>query len=158
MPGKANARSMVLAVLLACGFFQCQTRTQTEGNTPAAKTVAWRTDLATAQASAMSTRKPVMTVFTAAWCPWCKRMQDSTFIDPRVVEKTAAFVTVKIDVDSQKTVADRFNANARKHGGMGIPNTLFLSPNGVILKHAVGYYDAKTFLVLMDSVLTALPR
>ena len=158
MFGVRNARRVFWVAALAGCAIQGHIHAQSQGKPIVPKTISWRTDLTAAQKLAKSVRKPVLTVFTAAWCPWCRRMQDSTFMDPRVVEKSAAFITVKVDVDTQKAVANRYNAHARKKGGMGIPNTLFLSPDGATLKHAAGYSDARTFLATMDSVLAAVSR
>ena len=81
--------------------------------------------------------------FMAVWCPPCKAMEDSTFSDRAVVERASAFVPVRIDIDKQREVASKCGALARKYGGIGIPNILFLSVEGKRLKHIVGYYGPR---------------
>jgi thiol:disulfide interchange protein len=97
--------------------------------------------------------KPVMIDFMAVWCPPCKAMEDSTFSDRAVVEKASAFVPVRIDIDKQREVASKYGALARKYGGVGIPNILFLSVDGKKLKHVVGYYGPRELVAAMDSAL-----
>ncbi len=97
--------------------------------------------------------KPVMIDFMAVWCPPCKAMEDSTFSDRAVVAKASAFVPVRIDIDKQREVASKYGALARKYGGIGIPNILFLSAGGTKLKHVVGYYGPRELVAAMDSAL-----
>ena len=48
----------------------------------------------------------------------------------------------------------KYNGNARKYGGIGIPNILFMDGNEKVIKHIVGYYDSEAFLAVLDSVLS----
>ncbi|MBN1780387.1 thioredoxin family protein [bacterium] len=107
-------------------------------------------DLANAQ------NKPLMIDFKAEWCPPCRMMEDSTFHDPAVVEKAALFVPVRIDVDEQGDVADHYNANAGKYGGVGIPNILFLDGQENRIAHYIGFQSAGRLSAVMDSVLDAV--
>jgi thiol:disulfide interchange protein len=116
--------------------------------------IVWQHDVKAAQALSVKTGKPVLMEFTAEWCPWCKLLEDSTFSDSLVISKTAAFVPLKIDVEKQKAIADRYGCNAGKYGGVGIPNVLFLSPDGKKIKHVVGYRNASAFAATLDSVIS----
>ncbi len=115
--------------------------------------IAWHRDLNAAFKQASRLDKPLMVEFMAEWCPSCKMMEDSTFVDPGVIEKTDRFIPVRIDVDKQKDVADRYKSSAMKYGGIGIPNILFMTPEGTRLKHRIGYMDAAALTAVMDSVL-----
>lgn len=79
--------------------------------------------------------------------------RDSTFSDPGVVAKAASFIPVRVDVDKQREVAEKYGGNARKYGGIGIPNILFLDGKGVKFKQVVGYHGPQKFIAVMDSVL-----
>jgi len=141
----------LLAVVIAVG---CN---RNEAETPAvqaSKPIAWLTDMDEALALAGAQHKPLMVDFMATWCPPCNMMEDSTFTDPRVIEKAEAFITVRIDVDKQGDVANHYKANASKYGGVGIPNILFMDAHGHSLRHPVGYQGPEVFLAMMDSVLT----
>ena len=94
--------------------------------------------------------------FMAQWCPPCKKMDQETFSDQNVIEKLNEFVLLKIDVDKQQDVAKKYNGNARKYGGMGIPNILFLDKEKNIVHRIVGFHDADQLISVMDSVLLDL--
>jgi thiol-disulfide isomerase/thioredoxin len=113
----------------------------------------WRFDLDAALAAARSANKPLMIDFMAEWCPPCRAMEDSTFNDPVVIQRAASFVTLRIDVDKQREVAIRYNGNARKYGGVGIPNILFMTAGETKLKHIIGFQGPQQLIAVMDSVL-----
>lgn len=118
--------------------------------------IEWGKDLDAALELAKELRKPVMVDFMATWCPPCHAMEDSTFSVPEVIEKSRAFIPVRIDVDEQREVAVVYDGNARKYGGVGIPNILFLDPEGGRLKHVVGYHSPEQFASVIDTVLAML--
>jgi len=115
--------------------------------------IRWTYDVDKGLEQAKRQGKPVMIDFMAVWCPPCKAMEDSTFSERAVVEKASAFVPVRIDIDKQRGVAAKYGALARKYGGIGIPNILFLSADGKKLTHIVGYYGPRELAAAMDSAL-----
>ena len=115
--------------------------------------IAWGNDIDAALELAKELEKPVMVDFMATWCEPCRAMEDSTFSAPAVIEKSRAFIPVRVDVDEQREVAVAYGGNARKYGGIGIPNILFLDAGGGRLKHIVGYHGPEQFVSVMDSVL-----
>ena len=147
-PGAAPRKAAIFTLLLAAMtiLFGC-------GGEPG---IEWETDIDAALAAAKELRKPVMIDFMATWCPPCHAMEDSTFSAPEVIRKSKAFVTVRIDVDEQREVAIAYDGNARKYGGVGIPNILFLDADGGKLKHVVGYQGPDQFVSVIDTVLTML--
>ena len=61
---------------------------------------------------------------------------------------------MRVDVDAQREVAEKYGGNARKYGGIGIPNILFLDGDGIKIKQVVGYHGPQQLISVMDSVLT----
>lgn len=118
--------------------------------------IKWTYDVDKGLAKAKKENKPMMVDFMAVWCPPCHAMEDSTFTSPDVIKKASAFVPVRIDIDKKREVAAKYGALARKYGGIGIPNVLFMAPDGRKLKHIVGYYAPQQFIAAMDSALATL--
>ena len=116
----------------------------------------WGDNLELALNQASDSDKIVMIDFMAQWCPPCKKMDQETFSDQNVIEKLNEFILLKIDVDKQQNVAKKYNGNARKYGGMGIPNILFLDKEKNIVHRIVGFHDADQLISVMDSVLLDL--
>ena len=116
--------------------------------------IIWLDNIDSALVIAKNQEKPVMIDFTAAWCPPCKTMEDSTFSNGVVITKSRKFITVRIDVDEQRDVAIEYNGNARKYGGIGIPNILFITANKERVKHIVGFHNADALFAVMDSVIS----
>ncbi len=116
----------------------------------------WTHNLKDGLAEAKAKHKPVMIDFMAVWCPPCRAMEDSTFSDPDVIRKAGAFIPVRIDIDKQRELAAKYHGLARKYGGVGIPNILFMKEDEAELKHIVGYYTPAQLMGAMDSAL-AMP-
>ncbi len=141
----------VLFILIGCRDGQ----TEKQVDRKMADSINWIHDLDQALNTAKTENKPLMIDFTATWCPPCQKMEKETFNDPQVMEKAQEFITVRIDVDQQPSVAEKYNGNAAKYGGIGIPNILFLSQKGNALRHIVGFHSAEALSAVMDSVLSA---
>jgi thiol:disulfide interchange protein len=50
--------------------------------------------------------KPIMVVFSGEWCPACRIMEESIFVDERITSLAPKFVTVKIDPRDCKDAAE----------------------------------------------------
>lgn len=115
--------------------------------------IVWLDNIDEALVLAGKQHKPVFIDFMATWCPPCRMMEDSTFTNHNVIHEMEHFITVRIDVDKQGDVANKYKSNAGKYGGIGIPNILFLSSHGDELKHPIGYKGPDELIAIMDSVL-----
>ena len=74
--------------------------------------------------------KLILLDLTAVWCHACHVMDETTYVDPAVVELlNAEFIPVRVDTDQRPDIAARY-----KHGGW--PTTSVLLPSGEILFQA----------------------
>ena len=79
---------------------------------------------------AESEDKLILLDLTAVWCHACHVMDETTYVDPAVVELlNNGFIPVKVETDQHPDVAARY-----KHGGW--PTTSVLLPSGEILFQA----------------------
>jgi len=118
--------------------------------------IKWGNNLDSAFSIASNSNKLIMIDFMAEWCPPCKEMDKITFSNSNIIKKSNEFIPVRIDVDKQKNIAEEYNGNARKYGGIGIPNILFLDKEKKIIRHIVGFHDVNQLMGIMDSVLMKL--
>jgi len=97
--------------------------------------------------------QPVLLDFYADWCVDCKRMERTTFADPRVASALSGFRVLKADVTANNA-ADR---QLLKHFGLiGPPATLFFGSDGAELEalRVLGYVSADD----LQNVLARVPR
>ena len=140
---------LTVSIIISCG----QKTARSE-----ATEIQWSANIDSALVQAEQTDKILMIDFMATWCPPCRAMEDSTFNRPAVIKKARHFLTVRIDVDRQGEVANQYDGNAAKYGGVGIPNILFLDKHGTRLAHLIGFQPAERLTAVMDSVLTRYGR
>ena len=104
--------------------------------------VRWTTDWEAALAQAKKENKVVVIDFYADWCVWCRRLDSTTYRDPKVVHYlTERTVPLKLDVD-----ASPGRAMANRYGVDGLPTILILSADGKEIGRIPGYMPAKGFL------------
>jgi thiol:disulfide interchange protein len=98
--------------------------------------IPWRSDLAAGQAEAAAQHKPLLVYFTASWCGPCQAMKRTTWADEDVRKAMERYVPVKIDVDEQKAVAERFGIRA-------MPTYVVMSEGGEPGRRAEGRMEAE---------------
>ena len=101
----------------------------------AAPKIAWRKSFASALAEAKRTKKPLLVDFNAVWCAPCKELDQKTFSNAVVVAESRLFVAVKVDIDKEPKIADRYRVQ-------GLPTVAVLKSNGTMSSQFMGFRDA----------------
>jgi thiol:disulfide interchange protein DsbD len=105
--------------------------------------VAWRHDFKSALAEAKKSNRKLLIDFEATWCGPCKTMDEWIWTDAEVAGLlSAGFVSVKIDGDLEKALADRFDVT-------GYPSMIVLDSNGTEARRFVGYLNSTDALAFL---------
>lgn len=101
-----------------------------------------------AMSAAKKSGKPVILVFSAAWCPPCQAMKNDVYPSDAVKPFQDKFVWAYLDVDDERN-----EAAATKYGVNGIPHIEFLNANGKEIDKQVGGTSPEAFARTLESVL-----
>jgi thioredoxin-like negative regulator of GroEL len=119
----------------------------TASASPSAATadIRWLADANAGFKRSSVSKKPILFALDAVWCEPCRLMERTTYQDPEVQRLAAAFVPIKVDLDSNQDLA-------RRHGVEILPTVLVLDWEGNELTRHEGYVPAE---VLSESMREA---
>lgn len=90
-------------------------------------------------------KSPVLLFFTAAWCPWCRKLEREVLAEPKISSELRKFVCVKLDVDKNPGVA-------MAYGVVSMPRIIIINTQGEIIGDWLGYRTADEFLQLLADI------
>ena len=106
---------------------------------PPAGPVHWQTDLKAAHEASVESDKPMVIVFGAEWCGYCRKLESETLSDRALAGSlNTRFIPVHLDFDEHRKVAEVLEVKS-------IPHVVVLSPEADLLGRVVGYRDRKSF-------------
>lgn len=114
------------------------------------KLLRWETNEAAAVARAQAEKRPLIVDFTADWCTACKELYKHTLSDPRVMEKAADFVAVKIDATNEDD--PQVDAVKGKYGVVGLPTVVVFDSSGKERHRFNEFVPAEKFLAAIETV------
>lgn len=101
--------------------------------------IAWFHDLYEAHKVSVSTGRPLLIVFGAEWCHYCRELDTKTLTNPPLASYISAnFVPVHLDADRDKRVAEILKAKP-------IPCTVVLSPDAKLVARIFGYEEVRPY-------------
>lgn len=103
---------------------------------------------ATAMSAAKKSGKPVILVFSAAWCPPCQTMKRDVYPSAEVKALHDKFVWAYIDIDDPRN-----ESAATKYGVNSIPHIEFLNAEGKEISKQIGGTSSKDFAKTLQNVL-----
>jgi thiol:disulfide interchange protein DsbD len=110
----------------------------------------WLHEEKAASAKAQSEKRPLLVDFTADWCGACKEMAKETFSDPRVMEKAAHFVAVKIDATDDED--PQVDAVKGKYKVVGLPTVVIYDSTGAERKRFNQFVGPEVFLAAIEGI------
>lgn len=99
-----------------------------------------------AMVKARSENKPLVLDFHAAWCVPCRRMEKTTFVDPRIVALLEQVIFVRVDADQHPDLAGQFDV-------IGLPDIRLALADGRMVRQLRGFQDAETFAAALNELL-----
>lgn len=128
------------------------------------KTLTWLS-MTDALAQSKKSNKKILVDFFTDWCGWCKRMDKTTYEDPRVIETmNRYFLPVKFNAEREDPVTYKgvnYSMKAQGirsthefatfllSGKMGYPTTSFLGVEHDLLTNIPGYINAEEMVLIL---------
>ena len=133
--------AQVLGLSLLYGFFTAHSLAVS----PKPRKLNWQTNIYAAHKISVKEQKPMLLVFHAEWCGYCRKLEGTTLADPRIVSYiNSSFVPVHLDLDKQKRIAKILDVKS-------VPCSVVLSPDADLLGKLVGYVEAARFQKTLES-------
>lgn len=96
---------------------------------------------------AQTENKFVILDLEAVWCHWCHVMEETTYVDPKVVELLQAkYIPVRVDQDAHPDLSLRYE-------NWGWPATIIFAPDGTELVKRRGYIPPQGMSSLLQAVI-----
>lgn len=134
-------RAIFLLVASSVIFLNgCTQSTELETDSP----INWVKDFDSALQKAQAEQKPMFVDFYATWCGPCKMMDKKTFPDPKVLAELDHWIPVKIDVDKNQALAEKYKIQ-------GIPTTIAFDSKGEMVGMKVGFLSPEQLVSFADA-------
>ena len=86
--------------------------------------------------------------FWAEWCGYCTKMRNETFTDKAVISYlNQNFISVKVDFDREAAIAARYLVR-------GLPDTHFLTEEGIRISSLPGFIRAELLIGILKYLHT----
>ena len=143
---KSVYQMTLIATVVACCAVSSAAAPYTGKATLQTKGVQWEKSLDAAHQKAVQSNKPILIVFEASWCRYCKKLKKETINHPKMSHYiNQTFIPVQLDLDHDKRIAKIL-------GVKKLPCTIILSPEADLLGKYVGFEKPVTYF---DKIATA---
>lgn len=136
-----------LGIVISMSLFAGVTFHTAQAAPPEAKTkINWRSDLKKAHQESVKLNRPMMIVFGAEWCTYCRKMEQTTLTDPSLIQSVNQnYIPVHLDFDEERKVAEILEVDR-------LPCTVFLSPRADLLGRMVGFVGRRQYRDVVGKV------
>lgn len=135
------------AIVISMSLFAGVTFHTAQAAPPELKTeITWRSDLKKAHQESVKLNRPMMIVFGADWCTYCRKMEQTTLTDPTLIQSVNEnYIPVHLDFDDERKVAESLEVDR-------LPCTVFLSPRADLLGRMVGFVGRRQYRDVVSKV------
>ncbi|MHB8852696.1 MAG: protein-disulfide reductase DsbD family protein [Ignavibacteriaceae bacterium] len=112
--------------------------------------IEWKSYSDNSLSKTISSNKGAIIDFYADWCIPCKELDASTFSNPKVIEESKNFITLKANMT--KTLSPDVEQLRDKYKIVGVPTILILNSEGKEIQRITGFVNAKEFSEMLKKV------
>jgi thioredoxin-related protein len=109
-----------------------------------AAAIHWQTDLEMAHRFSIATGRPMLVVFGAPWCTYCKKLENETMAHPSLVNYiNSVFVPVHLDFEKDRRIAQVLEVKS-------LPTAVILSSEADLLGSIEGFVSPSEFSAVLQ--------
>jgi thiol:disulfide interchange protein DsbD len=108
--------------------------------------IQWASSLEDALKSAQKEDRHIIADFYSEKCPWCDRLEDSTFTHPEVIGLFKDMIFVKAEAKKDSALRDRYEI-------AGFPTVILMKSSGEEIDRIYGYLPPEEFVSTIQSYL-----
>lgn len=110
-----------------------------------AASISWHRYSEAAFSLAKKENRLVLLFGKAAWCPWCRRMQNEVFTNGTVIGLiNKYYIPVVVDIDNDAAIADSYHIS-------GVPANIIMNSDYKIIDSKMGFVDANEMASFLRS-------
>jgi len=113
--------------------------------------ISWVQSFDAAKARATAEQRPMLVDFGADWCGACQELDRDVLSDPRVVAEARRFVTVRVDLSTDKATDEKW-ALLKAYNQPGLPLMVLHHSDGSEAARVTGLLESDEFLEMMGAV------
>jgi thiol:disulfide interchange protein DsbD len=113
--------------------------------------ISWVQSFDAAKARATAEQRPMLVDFGADWCGACQEIDRDVLSDPRVVAEARRFVTVRVDLSTDKATDEKW-ALLKAYNQPGLPLVVLHHSDGSEAARVTGLLESDEFLEMMGAV------
>jgi Flp pilus assembly protein TadD len=111
---------------------------------PATPPLRWHTKLPDALREASADGKPVLVMFSAPWCGYCKKMEREVLPDAEVINYLKGYILAYINIDENDSLSTQYQIK-------GVPSFVIMDGKGNAKRKIEGFHAVRSFVSELET-------